>query len=223
MRLDDVKKFAERQLKLASEFSRQISFVANAMEKRATILEHRDAVRAEVHISDDPEFESLDIGNGVGAWASIAAVDLRGSTRLADTLAPRDMYLLAHTLLPTLAHICQQSGGTVMNFRGDGLFASFGLKKHYAGDDRPEPETSEMEEANKKAVVCGLALVEATTDAVRRATLPHACHLKAAGGHYMPPAASMLTQGYRPAFSGHGSRSSDRTSAMRRKTAARTE
>lgn len=168
MNLTYVYSFALEQLEKAKNFSHTIKFAEQRIQKSMT-ANRSEEIRIDASISDDPEFASLNIGDGVGAWATIAAVDLRGSTRLADTLSPRETYLMAHTLLPTLAHVCEKKGGSVMNFRGDGLFASFGLKKHRVEDVKTDPNRSHIEESNSHAVVCGLALVEATTEAVQPA------------------------------------------------------
>ncbi len=164
MLLSDVKRFARKQLREAKEFAKTIK-LAEASRRKSLTANRAEQIIAEASIADDSEFASLAIGDGVGAWASIAAVDLRGSTRLADELTPRQTYLMVHTLLPTLAYVCEHSSGSVMNFRGDGLFAAFGLEKLYVHSSE-EPDEEHIEDANMNAVVCGLRLIEATRDAV---------------------------------------------------------
>jgi len=168
LNLNAVRLFALMQLEKAKSFSHTIKFAEQRSQKSLT-ANRSEEIRVDASIADDPEFASLAIGDGVGAWTTIAAVDLRGSTSLADNLTPRETYLMAHTLLPTLAHVCEKKGGSVMNFRGDGLFASFGLKKHRIEDIKADPSTKHIEESNSNAVVCGLALVEATIEAVQPA------------------------------------------------------
>lgn len=164
MDLLSVKKFAAEQLAKAKSFSESIK-LAEMVKRKSIAANQSREIRAS--IADDPEFVSLEIGDGVGAWTSIAAVDLRGSTILADSLGPRDTYLMTHTLLPTLAHVCEHMDGSVVNLRGDGLFASFGLRKlRCSGSKDHLPDEGEMHTANRDAVVCGLALIEATKEAV---------------------------------------------------------
>lgn len=163
MDLLSVKEFAASQLAKAKAFARQIK-IANAPLRKSLNANRSQEIRAS--IADDPEFATLDIGDGVGVWTSIAAIDLRGSTALADYCNPRETYLMTHTLLPTLAFVCEHSGGSVMNFRGDGLFASFGLKK-LTEDDDALPTDAQQQIANREAVSCGCALVQATLDAVQ--------------------------------------------------------
>ncbi|MCD0462094.1 adenylate/guanylate cyclase domain-containing protein [Roseiconus lacunae] len=158
-----VKEFAAEQLAKAKVYARRIK-IANSVQRKSLTANHRDEIRAS--IADDPEFVSLNMGDGIGAWASIAAIDLRSSTKLADHHHPRETYLMTHTLLPTLAFVCEHSEGSVMNFRGDGLFASFGLKK-LTDDDDEFPSETEQHNANRDAVSCGCALIEATCDAVQ--------------------------------------------------------
>jgi len=162
MDLLSVRAFAAKQLEKAKDYSRTIKFAEERQRKSITANRSQE-IRAS--IADDPELASLNIGDGIGAWASIASVDLRRSTALADSLGPRNTYLMTHVLLPTLAYVCEHMHGMVMNFRGDGLFASFGLQK-LRSDESQRPDKSYIHTANMHAVVCGLALVEATKDAV---------------------------------------------------------
>lgn len=164
MDIVDVKEFAQEQLQRAKAFAREIQFKEAAFVKQF-VLNRSAEVRAS--LADDPEFDRLPVGAGIAAWTAIAAIDLRESTALADILGPRDTYLLTHTLLPTLAHVCKNMDGCVMNFRGDGLFASFGLHKLKNSGIGAVPTHPQMEQSKRDAVACGLALIEATTDAVQ--------------------------------------------------------
>lgn len=164
MDLQTVRDFALTQLENAKEFSRRIIVENSTVQRKAMRAKRSNEIWAS--IADDPEFDSLCIGDGIGAWTSIAAIDLRGSTDLAESIGARNTYLMTHTLLPTLAYVCEQLGGHVMNLRGDGLFASFGLKKLSEYDDEP-PSDEKIEKANGKAVGCGLALLQATNEAVQ--------------------------------------------------------
>lgn len=159
--LQQTKTFAREQLDRAKTFARRIQFVEKGLVNNQWT---KEAMSIRASIGDDPDFADLEYGNGISAWTSILSIDLRDSTKLADQITARDMYLMIHTLLPTLAFVCENSEGEVMNFRGDGLFAGFGLKK--ISDAASEPTRFQKKEANKDAVVCGLRLIEAVSNAV---------------------------------------------------------
>lgn len=159
--LQDVKAFANGQLERAKLFATKIQFQKEAVQK-SLILNEAFSIRAS--IGDDPDFAGLELGDGVAVWTSILSVDLRDSTKLADQIPPRDMYLMVHTLLPTLAYVCERSDGDVMNFRGDGLFAGFGLTKMSSLGTGPSRDQKLA--ANMQAVICGLRLIQAVRDAV---------------------------------------------------------
>lgn len=163
MDLATVRDFAAKQLADAKKYSQKILF-EEAQQK--AIIRNKRASELRASISVDDDFASLDVGDGIAAWTAIAAIDLRRSTILADELGPRDTYLMTHTLLPTLAFVCEHMEGSVMNFRGDGLFASFGLKK-LTDDDDDFPTERQQKAANSEAVACGVALIEATKEVVK--------------------------------------------------------
>jgi len=160
--IDEVQAFASSQLERAKGFAETIRFSNNQKSMNETLTNEAWAIRAS--IEDDPDFASLSVSDGISAWASILSVDLRDSTKLADQISARHMYLMIHTLLPTLAYVCEKSSGDVMNFRGDGLFAGFGLKK--ITDAASEPSGEQKLDANRRAVVCGLNLIEAVSQGV---------------------------------------------------------
>lgn len=160
--LEEVKAFASQQLERAKGFATAIRFSLDK-EARSKMLTN-ESLEIRASIEDDPEFSSLAISDGISAWTSILSVDLRDSTKLADQVSAHNMYLMIHTLLPTLAYICEKSSGEVMNFRGDGLFAGFGIKK--ITDAASEPSSEQKLEANKQAVVCGLNLIDAVSNGV---------------------------------------------------------
>jgi len=157
----EIKAFASEQLERAKKFATRIQFTEKSAMSN-TWLEESRSIRAS--ISDDPEFSKLEYSEGRATWTSIMSIDLRDSTKLADQITPRNMYLTMHTLLPTLAYICEHSGGEVMNFRGDGLFAAFGLKKIDTTED--EPTSEEKLNANRDSVVCGLRLIQSISSAI---------------------------------------------------------
>lgn len=157
----EIKAFASQQLERAKKFATKIQFIEKSAMSN-TWREESRSIRAS--ISDDPEFSKLEYSDGQATWTSIMSIDLRDSTKLADQITPRNMYLTMHTFLPTLAYICEHSGGEVMNFRGDGLFAAFGLKKINTTED--EPTREEKLNANRDSVVCGLRLIQSISSAI---------------------------------------------------------
>ena len=68
---------------------------------------------------------------------------------------------MTHTLLPTLAHLVEQGFGRVANFRGDGLFALFGINE----DGENDPDFAFGTES-MRAIRCGKAMMEAVYDAI---------------------------------------------------------
>ena len=160
--IEQVQSFASEQLERAKGFAKVIRFSHNKEARSKMLANEAWDIRAS--IEDDPDFASLSVSDGISAWSSILSVDLRDSTKLADQVSARDMYLMIHTLLPTLAYVCEKSSGEVMNFRGDGLFAGFGLKK--ITDAASEPTKEQKFDANRQAVVCGLNLIDAVSQGV---------------------------------------------------------
>lgn len=160
--IEEVQAFASERLERAKGFAHAIKFSLDK-EARSKMLTN-EALEIRASIEDDPEFASLSVSDGISAWTSILSVDLRDSTKLADQVSARNMYLMIHTLLPTLAYVCEKSSGEVMNFRGDGLFAGFGLKK--ITDEASKPTREQKLDANRQAVVCGLNLIEAVSQGV---------------------------------------------------------
>lgn len=158
----DVRSFANEQLQNAKEFAGKIQFIQKSITNEGWTKE-AGTIRASLW--DDKELGDLQVGDGISAWASILSVDLRESTKLAHLVSPKEMYLAVHTLLPTLAFVCRKTGGKVMNFRGDGLLAAFGVKKILGEDD--QPETSQKEQANLSAVLAGYRLLESVANAVQ--------------------------------------------------------
>ncbi|AUX35791.1 uncharacterized protein SOCE836_079900 [Sorangium cellulosum] len=81
-------------------------------------------------ITDISAFSSskLEIGSAVKVpSATVLFVDMRSSTRRAYELGAAKTYITMHSLLPALAHIVAEQNGYIVGFRGDGLFAVFGI------------------------------------------------------------------------------------------------
>ena len=155
----DLRAFANARFEEASRTSTLIKFSAEA---RTKALNEGSLITNS--LIDDDEFADLPAGTGIGAWASILAVDLRGSTRLADSLGPRDTYRMMHTLMPTLAYCLQKMGATNINLRGDGMFSGCCLTKVKSDHDEPEPYQQII--ANQQAIAAGLRTIDCVKMAV---------------------------------------------------------
>ncbi|GAA5507386.1 adenylate/guanylate cyclase domain-containing protein [Novipirellula caenicola] len=159
--ISKTRRFAEERFAFATKSAKSIHFSTKSAS--AEILAE-DRIIANSLIEDD-EFADLETGTGVGTWSSVLAIDLRGSTAMAEALGGENTYVLVHTLLPTLAWSLKRLGGTVMNYRGDGVFAGFGLTKVYREQD--EPESHQKRDANQTAITSGFQLLEAVQDAIQ--------------------------------------------------------
>jgi class 3 adenylate cyclase len=98
----------------------------------ATIKLTEKQARARVNLGratlpDVELFARLQFGQAIEVWTTILYVDMRGSTMRAIDLGPRKTYLTMHALLPALTHVATQRNGFVVGFRGDGLFAAYGI------------------------------------------------------------------------------------------------
>jgi class 3 adenylate cyclase len=58
---------------------------------------------------------------------AVLAVDMRGSTALAEENEPDKMFIVMQCFIPLLAFVVQKLGGEVVGLRGDGLLAAFGF------------------------------------------------------------------------------------------------
>lgn len=106
-------------------------------------------------------FEHMSVGWAEKVEAAILFVDMRGSTARADSLPAQDTFMTMQALIPTLAYIASGSGGHIAGYRGDGLFAVFGLD-----DEGKNPPTFDYEHVVKRACVCGKIMINATNDIV---------------------------------------------------------
>jgi adenylate cyclase len=78
---------------------------------------------------------------------TILFIDLRGSTRLAESRLPYDVVFLLNHYFAEMAAAVDATGGHYSNFTGDGLMALFGLE---AGEDR----------SARAALSCALRMLE---------------------------------------------------------------
>jgi adenylate cyclase len=112
---------------------------------------------------DIPRFKQLRLGGGSSAWSTILFVDLRDSTKRAVRVGAGKTYLTMHALLPALALAVQEHDGYVVGFRGDGLFAAFGISE--TGFNR---EGDDQGKIVQRACACGRWMI----DGVRKVVNP---------------------------------------------------
>jgi class 3 adenylate cyclase len=141
-----------------------LQVVANNVKKavetagRITLYEKRAAVGM---VADLPVFRRLDVGSAEKAWAVILFVDMRGSTARAVRVGARDTFITMHALLPALAFLANEYNGYIVGFRGDGLFAAFGIK-----EDGTNSSELDEERTVQVACLCGKAMLEAVDEIV---------------------------------------------------------
>jgi class 3 adenylate cyclase len=158
---EEIEQFARECFRKANEATDAIQFSLNERYTKSA----SGTLRAEApyHIGHTPRFIDLDTSRGVGGWAVVLSVDLRGSSKRADEIGPEDTYLTMHTYLPTMAELVSKSDGHVGSLRGDGLFAVFGFTEYEPGRKTPVPQEV-GETAISNATKCGKAMIEATAD-----------------------------------------------------------
>jgi adenylate cyclase len=108
-----------------------------------------------------PRYARLRLGSAVQVWTATLFVDLRDSTKRAQQLGPRNTFLTMHALLPALAYLTGEYDGYVVGFRGDGLFAAFGLRA-----DGENPSDLDLGMQVQRAAVCGQTMIEAVRQVV---------------------------------------------------------
>jgi class 3 adenylate cyclase len=111
--------------------------------------------KARSMVKDLPPFRRMHLGYGEQSWSAILFVDLRSSTARAKEHGVRDTYLTMHALLPALAFMVGESSGYVVGFRGDGLFAAFGL-----GENGKNPQDLDRARTLSSACQCGQWMLE---------------------------------------------------------------
>jgi adenylate cyclase len=116
----------------------------------------KSAALRESMIARIPEFRELPLGTARRVWAAVLFMDMRDSSSRALRVGPRDTYVTMHAVLPAMAYLVSDYRGYIVGFRGDGLFAAFGLNA--AGTN----EGMDRKEAVRTASQCGTAMVEGT-------------------------------------------------------------
>jgi class 3 adenylate cyclase len=75
---------------------------------------------------------------------TVLFVDIRDYTRLAEGLAPEDIFATLNEHTERVSSIVQECGGTIVEFNGDGMMAVFG-----APDPQPRKEAEAIEAARR--------------------------------------------------------------------------
>jgi class 3 adenylate cyclase len=125
------------------------------------MLSAKFAALQERLVADLPAQRALKLGFATKAWCAILFVDMRGSTNRAEELGPKATYITMHALIPALAHFVADANGFIVGFRGDGLFACFGIE-----DDGRNPDDLDKSKTVVSAGKCGQSMVEAVNTIV---------------------------------------------------------
>jgi class 3 adenylate cyclase len=150
--ISELNDFVMERLDRADEIARDIfQFSVNLRAKSAEAGS----------IAEIPRFAAMQVGYGQTAFAAILFVDMRDSSKRAEELGPRQTYLTIHAYLPAMAYVVSKFSAHVVGFRGDGLFAAFGLDA--TGSNPPNCDIgSEL----SRAVRCAYAMIEALDEVI---------------------------------------------------------
>jgi adenylate cyclase len=125
---------------------------------------------AKAMVKDLPRFRNFTLGSGASAWGAILFVDLRNSTKRAKTIGARKTYLTMHALLPALAYAVGEYDGYTVGFRGDGLFAIFGMNSEGYNE-----KGFDQGQTIAQACSCGQFMIEAVEKVVNPALDEREC------------------------------------------------
>lgn len=145
-----------------------------AIQMRLDALEGRSAGHEKIAkgmVKDLPRFRSFALGGGASAWAAVLFVDLRNSTNRAKSIGARKTYLTMHALLPALAYTVDAYGGYTVGFRGDGLFAAFGMN-----DEGFNEAGYNQGQIVAQASSCGQWMIEAVAKVINPALNARDCN-----------------------------------------------
>src|SRR5579859_1612288 len=104
-------------------------------------------------VADMPAYRKLPLGYATKTWAATLFVDLRDSTERAMRIGARDTLITMQAYIPAIAQVIGDTDGYIVGFRGDGIFAAFGL------DER---DADERGSAVMRAASCGKAMIDVT-------------------------------------------------------------
>lgn len=123
--------------------------------KHSLLLEHADAISDTIpgYRAEYLEFGSYDKDN-----FAVLFVDMRNSTKRAQTIGPENTFLTMHAYIPALLEVIKFYNGKVVDIMGDGIMAFFGGKK------------SDMAKviAVKKAGLCGKDMLRVVDEVVNK-------------------------------------------------------
>ncbi len=118
-------------------------------------------------LSDDPDLADLEPFEGSKGWGAALAYDLRESSKLAEELSPKAMYVLMHTYMSTMLEVLHQGGGQSAGLRGDGGISIIGRV------ELDQVGRTVTEEEGEEAVYLALDCGEAIRRAVELVLTPH--------------------------------------------------
>lgn len=153
--LQDVRDFVRNRLDVANRVAESAGL------ERRTLTASVEMYNKSFSLNEHIQIPEMPLGFGTKAWAAILFVDLRNSSKRAEKYGERDTYLTMHAYLPTMAHLVSQASGIVVGYRGDGLFAAFGLSL----EGTNSIALNEGHEV-RNAVDCAKSMIEAVDEAV---------------------------------------------------------
>ncbi|MCH5248380.1 MAG: adenylate/guanylate cyclase domain-containing protein [Lachnospiraceae bacterium] len=110
--------------------------------KHSLLLEHADAISDTI---PGYQAEYLEFGSYAKDNFAVLFVDMRHSTKRAQTIGPEKTFLTMHAYIPALLEVIKFYNGKVVDIMGDGIMVFFGGKK----------SNMTKEIAVKKAGLCG--------------------------------------------------------------------
>ncbi|MFO1005035.1 MAG: adenylate/guanylate cyclase domain-containing protein [Planctomycetaceae bacterium] len=113
----------------------------------------------------DLPYNDIVAGFGKKVWIAVLFVDMRNSSKIAELYGERDVYLTIHSVLTALSWLVTKHDGIVVGFRGDGLFAGFGIKDNTWEEGKPKNRNPQMHIAN--AINCGKSMLDAIDKSIR--------------------------------------------------------
>lgn len=127
-------------------------------------LETRNKYASAGMLSAAPDYAPLPLGWAKKTWGATLFVDLRGSTKRAVRIGARDTFITMQAYIPAMAQIIGQNGGYIVGFRGDGIFAAFGVT---------EAISQSRQVAVRNAGVCGQCMLDAVHNVINDALEMH--------------------------------------------------
>lgn len=149
--------FAESRLKQSEAEARSIQ-LSNQIKASADIERTKSLMESIENISS----KYTQVGSGAKGIAVVLSVDMRKSSHRSELLSAKAMYQTMHTFLPTMALVTNDLKGEILNYRGDGLIALFGLQLE--NDSKFDFEHWKPSDHLSIAAKCGQGLIDTTAD-----------------------------------------------------------